>query len=150
MIFVGKKPSSGKKFIITEIKQKIRLLNVITSFIIITLLAVIIRYLYKPVSEALEFLPDISITLIIVIILFLAAIGFYISRVVSKQAVYSIEKYSSRLDRILTITRNLREEIYGDILLNKIMDHSLSITNSDAGAILLIEDDNLSLQESER
>jgi hypothetical protein len=39
VIFVGKKPSSGKKFIITEIKQKIRLLNVITSFIIITLMS---------------------------------------------------------------------------------------------------------------
>lgn len=143
MIVVREKRDSGKKFIITEIRQKLRLLNVITSFIIITLLAVIIRYLFKPAIEALEFLPDISITLIIVIILFLAAIGFYISRVVSKQAVYSIEKYSSRLDRILTITRNLREEIYEDILLNKIMDHSLSITNSDAGAILLIEDDNL-------
>jgi putative methionine-R-sulfoxide reductase with GAF domain len=63
--------------------------------------------------------------------------------VVSKQIISSIEKYRDRLDRVLNVTRDLREEIYGDILLDKIMDYSLSITQSDAGSILLIEDNNL-------
>ncbi len=47
---MGKELTSGKKSIITEIKQKIRLLNAIAAFIVITLLAVILRYLFKPVS----------------------------------------------------------------------------------------------------
>jgi putative methionine-R-sulfoxide reductase with GAF domain len=37
----------------------------------------------------------------------------------------------------------MREEIYGDILLEKIMDSSLALTQSDAGSILLVEDNNL-------
>lgn len=131
-----------KKSIIIEIKEKIRLLTAISAFIIITLLALILRYLFKPVSEVLDFLPDVSITLIIVIVLGLMAIGFYMLRVISRQVISSIEKYRSRLDRVLNITRDLREEIYGDILLNKIMDYSLSITQSDGGFILLKEDNN--------
>src|SRR4030042_3210612 len=111
-----KELTSGKKSIIAEIKQKIRLLNAIAAFIVITLLAVILRYLYKPFTEAMDFLPDVSISLIIAIVLILTGIGFYMWRLVSKQIISSIERYRNRLDRILNITRDLREEKYGEIL----------------------------------
>jgi putative methionine-R-sulfoxide reductase with GAF domain len=136
-------PSEDKQSIITEIKHKIRLLNAIAGFIVITLLAVILRYLYKPFTEAMDFLPEISIKLIIYIVIGLTFIGFYVWGLVSRQIVSSIEKYRTRLDRILNFTRDLREEIYGDILLDKIMDYSLSVTQSDAGSILIIEKNNL-------
>jgi hypothetical protein len=128
---------------IDEIKEKIRLLNGIAAFIVVTLLAVILRYLFKPVSDVLDFLPDISITLIIIIVVILTIIGFYMWAVVSHRIIKRIEKYRNRLDQIFAVTKDLREEIYGDILLNKIMEHSLSITQSDAGAIFLIENDTL-------
>jgi HD-GYP domain-containing protein (c-di-GMP phosphodiesterase class II) len=131
---------------ISEIKEKIRLLNSIAAFIVITLLAVILRYLFKPLSDVLDFLPDISITLIIIIVVILAVIGFYMWTVVSHRIIKRIEKYRDRLDRIFAVTKDLREEIYGDILLNKIMDHSLSVTQSDAGAILIIENDTLTFK----
>jgi putative methionine-R-sulfoxide reductase with GAF domain len=136
-------PSKDKQTIITEIKHKIRLLNAVAGFIVVTLLAVILRYLYKPFTEAVDFLPDISIKLIISIVIGLTLIGFYVWGLVSRQIISSIERYRNRLDRILNFTRDLREEIYGDILLDKIMDHSLSITQSDAGSILIIEKNNL-------
>jgi GAF domain-containing protein len=63
--------------------------------------------------------------------------------IVSRQIIQSIEQYRDRLDRILHFTRELREEIYGDILLDKIIDYSLSITNSDAGSVLTLDGDNL-------
>jgi HD-GYP domain-containing protein (c-di-GMP phosphodiesterase class II) len=128
---------------IAEIKEKIRLLNSIAAFIVITLLAVILRYLFKPLSDVLDFLPDISITLIIIIVVILTIIGFYMWMVVSHRIIARIEKYRNRLDQIFAVTKDLREEIYGDILLNKIMEHSLSITQSDAGAIFLVENDTL-------
>ena len=62
---------------------------------------------------------------------------------VSRKIIRSIEKYRNRLDHMLTVTKELREEIYADVILNKIMDSSLSITRSDAGSIFLIEGDNL-------
>jgi putative methionine-R-sulfoxide reductase with GAF domain len=137
------KADSERKPFITEIKEKIRLLNSIAAFIVITLLAVILRYLFKPLSDILDFLPDISITLIIIIVVILTVIGFYMWTVVSHRIIKRVEKYRDRLDRIFAVTKDLREEIYGDILLDKIMDHSLSLTQSDAGAIFLMENDTL-------
>jgi putative methionine-R-sulfoxide reductase with GAF domain len=136
-------PAEDKKTIITEIRQKIRLLNAVAGFIVITLLAVILRYLYKPITEATDFLPEISIKLTISIVIGLTLIGFYVWGLVSKKIINSIERYRDRLDRILNFTRDLREEIYGDILLDKIMDSSLSVTQSDAGSILIIEENKL-------
>jgi putative methionine-R-sulfoxide reductase with GAF domain len=132
-----------KKSIIAEVKQKIRLLNGIAVFIVLTLLAIILRYLYKPFGDVMDFLPDVSVTVIILIVVALSLIGFYIWRLVTKRILGSIEKYKNRLDSILVITKDLREEVYGDILLGKIMDYSLSLTRSDSGSIFLIEDDQL-------
>ncbi|MEW6052192.1 MAG: HD domain-containing phosphohydrolase [Nitrospirota bacterium] len=128
---------------VIEVRKKIRLLNSIAAFIVVTLLAVIMRYLYKPASEFMDFLPDVSVTLIVVIVLVLTAIGFYLWRVVSRQILHSIERYRNRLNSILHITRELREETYSDIILDKIMEYSLAMTNSDAGAILMVESDSL-------
>lgn len=141
----GVKNSQGKS-IIAEIKQRIRLLNGIAAFVVITLLAVILRYLVTPVSEALNFLPDVSVTLIVIIVIVLALIGFYMWAMVSRKLIASVENYRDRLDSVLSITRDLREEVYGDVILDKIMDHSLSMTESDAGSILLIEGDNLAFK----
>jgi len=137
------KPAEDKKTIITEIRNKIRLINAIAGFVVITLLAVILRYLYEPITEATDFLPEVSIKLTISIVILLTLAGFFVWGAISRKIIISIEEYRSKLDRLLTVTRDLREEIYGDILLDKIMDYSLSITQSDAGSILLIEKGNL-------
>jgi putative methionine-R-sulfoxide reductase with GAF domain len=134
--------SKGKISAILEIKKKVHLLNVVIPFIVFTLLAVIFRYLFQPLSDYLDFLPPISISLIIGIVCFLALLGLILANMLTRQIFRIIEDYSGRLDRILAITRDLREEQYGDILLDKIMDHSLTITQSDAGSILLVDDDD--------
>ncbi len=50
----GVKNSQGKS-IIAEIKQRIRLLNGIAAFVVITLLAVILRYLVSTCQRGFEF-----------------------------------------------------------------------------------------------
>jgi putative nucleotidyltransferase with HDIG domain len=127
----------------TEIKAKLRLLNALNAFIIITLLAFVVAYLYKPVGEILDFLPDISKRVILLIVLILIAVGFYLSNVLSRQVVRKIDEYSHKLNRVLGITKEISEEIYGDILHEKIIDCSVDLTGSDAGSILLVDDENL-------
>jgi GAF domain-containing protein len=126
-----------------EIRKSLRLLNLLVSFITVTLLFVIMRYLFGPLRQLLSFLPDTSMVMIVVFAMVVAGAGLYLSRVLSRQVIHRIEDYSERLDSILTITRDIREEIYGDILLDKIMSCSLAITGSDAGSILLLDDGNL-------
>lgn len=132
-----------KKTATFEIKNKLRILNLLITFIILTLCFVIIRYLNGPFYQILNFIPDTSMVAISIIAVLLVAVGLYLLRMLSGQVVNKIEDYSDKLDSILNITRDLREEIHGDILLQKIMDCSLTITGSDIGSILLVDDDNL-------
>lgn len=136
---------SSRNSAIHEISQRFRLSISIVAFVIFTLFAVIVNYLYAPFA-AFNFLPDISIATIIGIALILSLIGLYYSIKISKQIVRIVKDYSIRLEKILSITRDLREEIYGDILLEKIMDYALSITQSDAGSILMLDNGKLSFK----
>ncbi len=137
---------AAQRPIIADIRKNIRQLQAIAAFIFITLFAVILRYLYKPVSDRVAFIPEVSITLILIIILVLTSIGFYLLRTVSRRILTNIGKYSTQLDNILTMTRDVREEVHIDILYEKIIDYSLSLTGSDAGSILLLDGDNLVFQ----
>jgi GAF domain-containing protein len=127
----------------TEISHKLRLLNLLITFVVLSLLFVIMRYVYPPLQQVLNFIPDTSMLAIVSIAIVLVAACLSLSRVLSRQVVRTIEDYSERLDNILTVTMDIRGEIYGDILLDKIMNCSLAITGSDAGSILLLDDNNL-------
>ena len=134
-----KQAKSTRPPIVEEIRAQLRFLNLLAAFIVLILLAVILRYLFKPLSEALDFLPDISITLILIIILVITIAGFIMWRALSKKIIQRIEQYQHRLDTIFAVTKDMREEIYGDILLDKIISHGISLTQSDAGFVLLKE-----------
>lgn len=126
-----------------EIRRRLCTLYFIVTFVLVSLLLLNIRHLYKPVAELFIFLPDLSITIIIISNLVLAITGFYLSTVLSRQVLRKIEDYSERLNSILTVMKSIREEIHSDILLEKILDHSVSLTRSDAGVLMLNDDGNL-------
>ncbi len=133
----------GHNSVIAEISRKFRFSIAIVAFVIATLLAVIVRYLFAPEVTFLNFMPDISIGVIIGITFFLSVVGLYYNVSISRQVLRIVRDYGNRLDRILGITSDLRQEIYGDILLEKILDHALTITSSSAGSILLVDGDAL-------
>jgi len=127
----------GQNSVVQEISSKFRLSISVVAFVIITLFAVIVRYVLAPVPAIQDLLPDVSFKVIIGICLFLSLVGLYYSVSIAKQVLRIVKDYGNRLERILGITSDLREEIYGDILLEKIMEYALAITNSQAGSILL-------------
>jgi len=128
--------------VIHEIKKKIRLIILTASFVIVTLFGIIFANLYKKVFPFLDFFSELPIAVVIIFTLILSFLGLYLSITISRQTLRIIQDYGLRLDRLLNITKDLREEIHGDILLEKIMDSALSITNSEAGSLLLMEDGN--------
>lgn len=134
--------STTKNSAIIEIRKKINLTISIVTFVILTLFGIIFIFSYKPLSSFLSLLYNISFTYIISMTFLLGLICLYLSIRISRHVLRIIEDYSNRLERILNITRDLREEVYGDILLEKIMDYALSITWAEAGSILLIDENN--------
>ena len=133
----------GQNSVVQEISRKFRLSISVVAFVIITLFAVIVRYVLAPAPAIQDLLPDVSLKVIIGICLFLSLVGLYYSVSISKQVLRIVKDYGNRIDRILGITSDLREEIYGDILLEKIMEYALAITNSQAGSILLADSEVL-------
>lgn len=138
-----KEHQPGQSSAMHEIDKKIRLSIAVIAFVVITLFAIILYHLYPEISQSIDFLPAVSINLILGISFMLSLIGLYLSVHMSQDVSRIIHDYSNKLERMLSITRDLREEIYGDILLEKILDNALSITNADAGSILLVEGDKL-------
>lgn len=136
------KNPTNRVSVVNEIRKKTRLLISIVGFVIATLLIIVAGYMFKDVLSFTEYLPEISITITVGIVFFLSLLGLYISIMISRKTVRIIKDYSGRLERILEITSDLRNEVHSDILLNKIMDYALSITRSEAGSILLADKDN--------
>lgn len=124
---------------IQEVDRKIRLSVTVTTIVVVTLFGVIFYRLYLPFPLFAGVIPDISIKLIVAISFFLALVGVALFVRISRQVMRIIHDYSSKLEQLLSITSDLREEMYGDILLEKILDHAMAITNADAGSILLCE-----------
>lgn len=133
-----------KKITVTgEIRRKLCTLYFIVTFVLVSLILLNLRQLYKPLAELFDFLPELSITVIILSNILLAIAGFYLSAILSKQVLRKIEDYSNRLNSILTVMKSIREEIHTDLLLEKILDYSVSLTRSEAGLLMLNKDGNL-------
>jgi len=128
-----------RKKAIEAIREKIRLLNYIVIFIVFVLLFLIARFLHY----VWDFITNPSIVTMLSLIALLSIIGLYLSNKLSRQAAGEIEDYSSKLDNMLNLTLDIREEKYGDILLEKILGHALAIANIDAGSIMLVDKDGL-------
>jgi len=135
--YIRRRPMS--KTVIEGIRQKISLLNYIVTFVVFVLLFLIVRFLYYEWN----FIPNTSIVAMLSIIAFLSIIGLYLSNKVSKQASNEIADYSSKLNNMLNLTLDIREEKFGDILLEKILGHALAITDARAGSIMLLNKDRL-------
>ncbi len=132
----------NKNTVIHEVRKKVASLNAIVTVVILSLFLVFVRYTMSPLIPLLNFIPEFSISIIVGIVFFLAVLGLYLSVILSRKTVRIISDYSKRLERMLNITKDLREEVYGDILLEKIMDYALDITQSGAGSLLLMNENN--------
>ncbi len=128
---------------VAEIRRKNYLLHLVFFGTILSVFLVIVIYLRHPLSRLEHIAEDVPLLGAVAgsFIIFLA--GLYIALMLSRQTLRIIEDYRSRLDRILSITLALREEAYTDILLEKIMDYALAVTDAEAGSLLLKENGKL-------
>ncbi|MBI5102772.1 MAG: GAF domain-containing protein [Nitrospirae bacterium] len=134
----------GKKNdFVREIDRKIRLPIAVLGFVVVTLFAVILYQSVPVLPQHLSFLADMSIQTVLAIAAILSLVGLSLSWHMSQVVIRVIHDYSNKLERMLGITRDLREEMYGDILLEKILDSAISVARADAGSILLIENGKL-------
>ena len=128
-----------KKAVVENIKHQIRVLNGIILLIVYALLLLVVRFLYV----FLDYMSTPSLVTILSIVAGLVVTGMYVANAASKSAIKTIEEYTNKLNSLLNTTRDIREIVYGDVLLESIVESSLKITGADAGSILLADGDRL-------
>ncbi|TAL24401.1 MAG: HD domain-containing protein [Nitrospirae bacterium] len=131
-----------KKAVVENIKHQIKVLNGIILVIVYALLLLVVRFLYV----FLDYLSVPSLVAILSIVAGLAVTGMYVANAASKNAIKTIDEHADKLNTLLSTTSDIREIVYGDILLENIMESSLRITGADAGSILLVEGDRLAFK----
>jgi len=125
----------NKKFVVETVRRQMRILNGIVLLVVYALLFLIVRFLYLFIN----YITTPSLVAILSIIAGLVVMGMYIANTASKKAIRTIDEYADKLNALLTTTRDIREIMHGDILLENIMQSALKITSADAGSIMLIE-----------
>jgi HD-GYP domain-containing protein (c-di-GMP phosphodiesterase class II) len=128
-----------KKSAVEIIKQNIKILNITVLLIVFSLLFLVVKSLYA----ILGYVPIPSVVTILLSVVVLVVIDLQLTNIISKKAIKKILENTSKLNTMLATTRDIREIVYGDVLLDKIIESSLKITGADAGSILLTEDDRL-------
>jgi len=128
-----------KKAVVKLIKRHISILNLAVLLIVFSIFFLVIKSIYA----ILNYIPLPSVVAILSTVAILAAIGLYLANTISKKAIQEIENSMTKLNTLLVTTKDMREIVYGDILLDKIVDSSLKITGADAGSILLLDGNKL-------
>jgi HD-GYP domain-containing protein (c-di-GMP phosphodiesterase class II) len=127
---------------VENVKKKIRVLSSIVLLILGTITFVILKFAF----DFLEYVPEESILAMLTITAALVMTSFCVFRKISGNAIFEIERYSGKLHSILTTTRETRETLYTDLLLEKIMEVSTELTGAESGAIMFAEGDSLVLK----
>ncbi|MFH1015091.1 MAG: HD domain-containing phosphohydrolase [Nitrospirota bacterium] len=131
--------TEDKKSVVEAVRRQIKILNGIVLLVVYALFLLIVRFLYM----FLDYISTPSLVTILSIIAGLVVMGMYVANSASKKAIRTIDDYTNKLNTLLTTTRDIREIVHGDILLENIMQSALKITEADAGSIMLVEGDRL-------
>lgn len=124
-----------------DIRLKFRLLTVLILFATVSLFLLLLGQSLRHILPPAILSPS-QVVVIACILLLISFAGLTMSTVLSRMTLRILEDYGSRLARMLNITKDLREEVHSDILLEKVMDHAMALTQSEAGSILLFEDNH--------
>ncbi|MGB9715804.1 MAG: HD domain-containing phosphohydrolase [Thermodesulfovibrionales bacterium] len=132
--------NAGRKIPFIEfIRQNLRTLNLTILLIVFLLLFLVVKSLYA----ILDYLPVPSLVTILTTIAVLATLSLFLTNRASNLAIKKIEEYINKLNNILTTSKDIREIVYGDLLLEKIVDSAIKITNASAGWVLMSYGDRL-------
>lgn len=131
-----------RKNVVEKIKHQVRVLNGIVLLIVYAILFLILKFL----SVLLDYVSTTSLVAILTIVAGLVVTGMYLSNSAARSAIKTIEEYNNKFTALLKITNSIRETVYGDVLLENIIDGALKITGAESGSILLVENEKLAFK----
>lgn len=129
--------------IISEIRARMNQLNTLHTFSIYVFLVIVSSFAFKQFSGFLGSLPQFSISIIIVSILILTLASSIASRLLTKHVIGIIDSYDRKLNGVMRLTQNISRATGTENVFEQIQQAAMSLTQAEAGAILLVEGEEL-------
>lgn len=134
--------------LIRSIRSKLKQLNTLHSFTIYVLAAILASSVYDELSGLVAILPQVSISIIVILVMILTVIGTVVSRMLMKEIDTGVSQYETRLKGILRVAKDISEQPTTEGIFGKVLEAAAHLTASRAGVILMVEQGQLVIKSA--
>lgn len=133
----------GKVFF-ESIRRNIKISYFVGSIIPLALFVYLsLKYIFPFISEGNLLLP-LHIGIILVLAVVISLLGLSLSVRTTNHSLFALQGLHNRLNSLIEITKQFRETLYIDILLENIVRSAIRLNSADTGSLLLSDEaDNL-------
>ncbi len=127
-----------------NIRRSVKISYFVASVIPVALLVYFsIRYVYPYVTEGDITKVPLSIGILLLLAVAVSVLGFILTTNATNSSIASAQNLHQKLNSLFGITKQFRETIYPDILLDNIMKSAMELTDAESGSILLFNKDHI-------
>ncbi|MBN1355189.1 GAF domain-containing protein [bacterium] len=120
---------------------------ILTSIIPLAILAyIVIKYVSPALIMAGAETTLVWLKILILFLLFLAVLGFFISRAATHETVDKVNQYNRKLKHLFEIAQSLSRQVHLDVLLQDIVKSAIEMTGASGGLVLLRNDDRSTMR----
>jgi putative nucleotidyltransferase with HDIG domain len=131
----------GKDFF-DNIRRSVKISHFVSSIIPLSLLTYFsIRYVIPYVTAGNASEVPLSIGIVLVLSVAVSILGLLLSVKATNSSITSAQDLNLKLNSLFEITKQFRETVYPDILLEKILRSAMELIQVESGSLLLRDDD---------
>lgn len=99
-------------------------------------------FLYPALAQSgsAHYIPWLN--LLIIFLVFLAILGFFVSRAATRETMDQLKIYNDQLRNLFKISESLSEQTHLDVLLESLIKYAIEMTNASAGIVLMRDEDS--------
>ena len=123
-----------------NIRRSVKISHFVASIIPLALLVYFaIKYVYPYVTAGDASRTPLNIGILLVLAVVVSVLGLILSTKATNSSIESAQDLNSQLNSLSEITKQFRETLHLDILLNKVMDAAATFTAAESGSLLLYD-----------
>ncbi len=135
---------STRRFLISKLGlfDRYNIAFIFSSIIpLAALVFVLLKYVEPVLKESENDRTFQYLTTLLFLMIFLAILGFFVSRAATREMLENFRTCNDRLSRLFELSQSLNRQLYDDVLLEDIVKSAIEMTGASAGIVLLRAND---------
>ncbi|MBI5055615.1 MAG: GAF domain-containing protein [Nitrospirae bacterium] len=130
----------GKTFF-DDIRRSVKISYFVASVIPLALLVYFsIKYVYPYITHGDISKVPVNIGILLVLAVVVSVLGLLLSTKATDSSIASAQELNKKINSLFAITKQFRETIYPDVLLQKIVESAMELTAAGSGTLLLYDE----------